>query len=312
MEWRDVLGYEGLYKVNENGEVVSLRNNHTLRPFKVRDHYGVNICKGSKRRTYYLHRLVYEAFNGKIPDGCIVCHVTSDLSDNSLKNIKLYNSVRERYLDENAETVKSTHAPSNREKEKAVDLDGEIWVDVLDSGGRYKVSNLGRIKNEKGYLIKPYLKRRSYLCVCINISKGHRINVFLHRLVYESFNGRITPGNVVDHIDSDSLNNKLENLREVTRLENMKNENSSKKSNDAKNEAWRNNGGKSGIILLKVNKDGEILDKYNNAKIAASEICISADVLRGNIRNKGMLKKDGFIYVEENNYEKLLAELPCS
>ena len=312
MEWKDIIGYEGLYKVNENGDVISLRNNHILKPFIIRDHYAVNICKGKKRTTYYLHRLVYEAFNGKIPDGYIVCHITSDLSNNSLSNLKLYSSVKERYMDKNADTVNTSSSSSRREKEKAVDLDGEIWVDALDSDGRYKVSNFGRVKNKKGYIIRPYLKRRTYFCILLSISKGRTINVFVHRLVYESFNGRISSGNVVDHIDSNPLNNKLENLREITKLENYKNVNSNKKSNDIKNIVWKNNGGKSGIVIFKINKRGEILNRYNSISIAANEICTNAKTFRQKVKENGMLEKDDFIYVPEDKYESLLAELPCS
>lgn len=312
MEWRDVLEYEGLYKVSENGDVISLRNNHILKPFAVRDHYAVNICKDKKRRMYYLHRLVYEAFNGKIPEGCIVCHITSDLSDNSINNIKLYTSIRERYLDENAESVKSSHTSSGVKREKAIDLDGEVWVDMIDSNGRYEVSNFGRIKNKNGYIIRPYLKRKTYFCACLNISKEKRINVFVHRLIYESFNGKISIGNVVDHIDSDPLNNRLDNLRETTIAENLKNKNSHKKSNDGRDSAWKKNGGKSGISIFKINENGKILEKYRSISEASNDTNICVNYLRRNIAENGMLKENNFLLVKEDDYENLLAELPLS
>lgn len=44
-----------------------------------------------------------------------------------------------------------------------------------------------------------------------------------HRLVWELHNGPIPEGRVIDHIDRDKSNNKIENLRCVSRSENRKN-----------------------------------------------------------------------------------------
>ena len=43
---------------------------------------------------------------------------------------------------------------------------------------------------------------------------------YLHRLVYESFNGKIAEGMTVDHINNNKDINRVENLQELTRKEN--------------------------------------------------------------------------------------------
>jgi hypothetical protein len=48
-----------------------------------------------------------------------------------------------------------------------------------------------------------------------------------HRLIWELFNGPIPEGMLIDHIDGDILNNRIENLRLATRQQNNVNSNGS-------------------------------------------------------------------------------------
>lgn len=82
------------------------------------------------------------------------------------------------------------------------------------------VSNYGRVKNNKGVLLKQS-KRGKYLRVYI---EGKSISV--HRLVAQAFIERKQNKLLVDHIDNNVLNNKVTNLRWVTPTENMNNKNS--------------------------------------------------------------------------------------
>lgn len=69
----------------------------------------------------------------------------------------------------------------------------------------------------------------------------------IHRIIYESANGAIPPGMEIDHIDHDELNNKISNLRLVSRTENMRNRSLSKNNTsgvngvswDKVNNKWR-------------------------------------------------------------------------
>ena len=64
-----------------------------------------------------------------------------------------------------------------------------------------------------GYINKN--KNYSRYKVCYKNSE-----YMIHRIVYQMFNGGITSDKVVNHIDTNSLNNKLENLELVTTAEN--------------------------------------------------------------------------------------------
>lgn len=54
--------------------------------------------------------------------------------------------------------------------------------------------------------------------------------IYTHRIVWELHNGPIPQGSVIDHIDGDSYNNSIENLRLCTQSQNTKNK--SKQNNN--------------------------------------------------------------------------------
>lgn len=95
----------------------------------------------------------------------------------------------------------------------------EIWKDI-EEYPNYQVSNFGNIKNKKtNRLLKSKLGRDGrylsvYLC---NNEKENTQRV--HRLVAEAFLGK-QPGLMVNHIDGNKLNNRVENLEWCTAKDN--------------------------------------------------------------------------------------------
>ena len=77
--WKDVLGYEGLYQVSDLGRVKAfesrtmmpcggIRINHEkiMSPSKdTNGYFFIGLCKNKVRKKISVHRLVWEAFNGK-------------------------------------------------------------------------------------------------------------------------------------------------------------------------------------------------------------------------------------------------------
>lgn len=61
--WKDVAGYEGKYKVSDQGRVLSLKSNLILKQRKTKNGYlQVHLRNKKISRTMYVHRLVGAAF----------------------------------------------------------------------------------------------------------------------------------------------------------------------------------------------------------------------------------------------------------
>lgn len=102
-EWRDVPEFDGLYQVSNLGRVKSLdriikRSNGKILPLKGRllkpetDKNGyqlVHLSKDGEGKKFLVHRLVYIAFNGEIPEGMEVNHINEVKSDNQIENLNL-------------------------------------------------------------------------------------------------------------------------------------------------------------------------------------------------------------------------------
>lgn len=94
--WNPVRGYFGLYEASNYGRVRSLGNGKThkteriLCPGKKKNGY-LQVClyKDGKRKYLKVHRLVWEAFNGPIPNGMQINHINEDKTDNRLENLNL-------------------------------------------------------------------------------------------------------------------------------------------------------------------------------------------------------------------------------
>ena len=97
--WKDIPNYSGLYQASNLGRIKSLerinaRGNRLkekiLKPgINQYGYYQVQLYKNSIGKMYIVHRLVWIAFNGAIPEDLQVNHINEVKTDNRLSNLNL-------------------------------------------------------------------------------------------------------------------------------------------------------------------------------------------------------------------------------
>lgn len=97
----------------------------------------------------------------------------------------------------------------------------EEWRRIPSLGGRYLASNLGRIKGPFGRALALKVHKNGYLMFGVANGKGGSRNAYVARSVCEAFHGPAPDGHQVDHIDRDRANDRPDNLRWVTKEENL-------------------------------------------------------------------------------------------
>ena len=92
--WKDVIGYEGLYKVSNCGKVKSLHYEGTDRIQELkpsdngRGYMHIQLSKNGKVSTVYIHRLVAEAFIENPLNLPEVNHIDENTSHNEVSNLE--------------------------------------------------------------------------------------------------------------------------------------------------------------------------------------------------------------------------------
>lgn len=111
----------------------------------------------------------------------------------------------------------------------------EIWKPIAGFENEYAVSNLGRVKSlermvvhrnrtqpKHERILKNYKGRQGYYSVVL-CKDNKTYPRLVHRLVAEAFIPNPENKPCVDHIDTNPLNNYVDNLRWVTQKENCNN-----------------------------------------------------------------------------------------
>ena len=112
----------------------------------------------------------------------------------------------------------------------------EVWRDIKGYEGYYQISDFQRIKSiermvkhwrgglrrENEKILKQVIDSKGYLCVSLS-KNGKSKRKKIHQLIAEAFMNHIIDrySVIVDHIDNNKLNNKIDNLQLISPRENV-------------------------------------------------------------------------------------------
>lgn len=149
----------------------------------------------------------------------------------------------------------------------------EIWKDVKGYEGRYMVSNLGNVmsvhylgktmttKDNGNRLLKQIKKGTGYYVVSLCNKQYH-----VHRLVAEAFLENVDNKPCIDHINTITTDNRVDNLRWCTQKENLENPISKEKRLDGIRKFCKGKFGKDSIkhrCVYQYSNDGVFIKKWD-------------------------------------------------
>lgn len=159
--WKDVIGYSGLYQVSNMGRIKSLLFNKEkfLKPWKRKaGHFLVNLYINKKSKTFYLHKLIMEAFIGPCPDGLEVRHLDGNGTNNILSNLK-YGTRTENVRDAIKHgTFKGPPKQLGSKNFRATVNEKQVIKVKKLLNNNFSVAQISKILNIKNYIISSIKK----------------------------------------------------------------------------------------------------------------------------------------------------------
>lgn len=189
-----------------------------------------NSIHGSKKNSGTNHKIAINKIDPETDEVIKLYKTLNEIKDDGFTIDKInlcINGKNKTHLGFKWEKVEEINITNN----EAETYENEIWKDLKDSifdevnkFTNYKVSNYGRIKGHFDKIMKPNCTTGVYM-VQLRLNKLAKY-MRLHRLVLMAFNITRPDGkDEVDHIDSNTNNNKLSNLQWANRQMQVDNEN---------------------------------------------------------------------------------------
>lgn len=145
--WKPILDYEGLYEVSNKGRVKSLIGKIRILSQNKANYLMVHLCKRKTISNKLVHRLVYEAFHGRLPKFdrhaggdkmFVINHLDENKYNNCLENLELTTQARNNVYGTRVQRM--ANAQRNKKNSKKVyqfTLDGvlvRIWPSTAECG----------------------------------------------------------------------------------------------------------------------------------------------------------------------------------
>ena len=211
-----INGEETQYFLFENGDLYNANTHRISQGAKNNGYIRYSLTINGKETSIFKHHLLAKMFleNDDPVNKTVVHHKDGCTQNNELSNLEWVSQK------ENCNKKVNPVQKSEFKELSPEEINKEEWRSFRDT--YYEVSNMGRIKNTKTNKITfgSINKNSGYVRFTFTNSEGKRDEIQAHRAVYESFYPE-EKIDIINHIDSNRANNKLENLENVSQKENV-------------------------------------------------------------------------------------------
>lgn len=174
--WKDIKGYEGLYQVSNYGQIKSLRTwvgrKYIQREkiLKIRlekeGYYKCSLRKNGKLKSFWVHRLVAQAFICNTNNYSCVNHIDENKTNNCVENLEwCTHSYNNNYGNHNKKISKRLrNNPQISRKINQYDINGNFikeWESIIEVERQLKIRNShisecckGKCKTAGGFIWK--------------------------------------------------------------------------------------------------------------------------------------------------------------
>ena len=234
------------------------------------EYHSVQLTINGKPKSFMVHRLVAQMFCENPNNYNIVDHIDRNKYNNNYTNLR-WVTKKENVYNRKIKNIQ-------RKNQYIENFNENEWQQYKYTN--YYVNKNGQIINIKTKRLLKGAFRNGYIRISFPEGK-----VSLHRIIWESYYGEIPEGKILDHIDGNRLNNKLENLRLVTQKENIINA--------------MNNGHKSQIKIRQYDLKGNLIKEYQNIRTAAKEMGVFEGAIRTAANRRGT--SQGYFWIKQSD-----------
>ena len=206
------------YAASKDGYII---NRKRLIPSKGRlqpnGYLVTTVYSNGKPKIFTAHRMIYEAVNQQIiPVGYEIHHINNDKQDNCIVNLELVTRQENMIYANNERCGKKNKSPQNI----PIKCDKFYYHQIYTNFGANKYGQIFNKKTKRCSI--GNLQPTGYNLILLSQIGLPKKHFYVHRLVYEIFNGLIPDKMQINHIDSNKQNNCIYNLELMTRSENVK------------------------------------------------------------------------------------------
>ena len=264
------------YWIDDQGEVYNETTKKILTGSIGENGYKYyRLTKNGKKKMFYAHRLVAEAFLENTKNLPVVNHKDGNKLNNTVDNLEWVSySDNAKHWHKNIDS--GTRTQTNYYQE---DLEQEEWKKFQN----YLVSSYGRIRHAtKNNLLHPSIASGYYK---VRLSNNGLVSDYMvHKLVYQLFNDDYDDTKIIDHIDGNKLNNHKDNLRQVTVSENVMAAYYKTKTNTSTK------------IVEQYDLQGNLLNTFPSTKEAARVLGLDASAISKVCRGVKYKTHGGFVF----------------